>query len=380
MMRAVKRSAGTALLLLALVALAALALSAPGRRALRRLERAILPAASAPAGTIAVPMPALDSVATWIGGRPAAIAAGDPEVVVVYADTDPLAPELLPAIESWHQGYAGWGVRVVGLHRPQFVFATDSARAARAARRLALSFPIAHDPALLVPLPEDLPPTCALVGPAGGKAAVVVKGAASLAEADRWLRDRIRAAHPERRFPSDPPGAHAPPDRPRTRAIRLGAGEARDGPLADATPGVPTPFVTQTRFEEESRMWVPVPVGRWTLAGEGLVADRGGAANFLAIRYDAGRVSVVAGAEHDGPMKLWVLRDETWVPRAIAGADLRIDASGASYIEIGEPGLHDAIDGDRGVHVLKLSPEASGLTLHALTFEPPRAAPAARTK
>jgi hypothetical protein len=325
-------------------------------------------------------MPALDSVATWIGERPAAIVAGDPEVVVVYADTDPLAPELLSAIESWHQGYAGWGVRVVGLHRPQFAFATDSARAARAAQRLQLSFPIAHDPALLVPLPEDLPPTCALVGPAGGAAAVVVKGTASLVAADRWLRDRIRAAHPDQHFPSDPAYPRVPPDRPRARAIRLGAGQAREGPLADATPGVPTPFITQTRFEEESRLWVPVPVGRWTLAGEGLVADRGGAANFLAIRYDAGRVSVVAGAEREEPTRLWVLRDETWVPRAIAGADLRFDASGASYVEVGEPRLHEAIDGDRGAHVLKLSPEAPGLTLHALTFDPPRAARSARAQ
>jgi len=238
-----------------------------------------------------------------------------------------------------------------------------------------LGFEIALDPALALAVPSTGHASFVLVGDAGGALRFTCLTPADLAAADRWLRGRLRALHPDAGFPDEPraapPAGRAAPAA--VRFVRLGAGQVPEGPLNDAPPGVPHAFVTQTRFEEEGRAWIPVPVGRWTPGGDGLTAARGGAANFLAIRYHAGRVGVVASPPAGAGVKLWVLRDEAWLPAAARGPDVSADATGATYVEVDEPRLY-LLTGDRGEHVLKLSPDAPGLTLHALTFEDVRGA------
>ena len=334
-----------------------------------------------PAGAPAAPaarMPALDSVA-WLGGSaPAAPDSGAPEVIAVFSDTDPAAFDLLPAVEVWFESYARWGVEVRALHRPQFAFAADTAVAGRCVRRLGVGFPVALDPALAltVPLPAGRV-SAVLVGDRGGAVQVTCVAPGDLVAADRWLRARIAALHPDAGVAPGPATFALPRRAPApAKLVRLGAGQVPDGPLADVAPGVTHAFVTQTRFEEEGRMWTPVPVGRWLPGGDGLTGMRGGAANFVAIRYHAGRAGVVASPPAGAGARLWVLRDEAWLPAAARGPDVRADGTGATYVDVSEPRLY-RLTSDRGAHVLKLSPDAPGLTLHALTFEDPAGAAAA---
>jgi hypothetical protein len=69
----------------------------------------------------------------------------------------------------------------------------------------------------------------------------------------------------------------------------------------------------------------------------------------------------------EGPGRLWVLRDERWLPREALGADARLAPDGASYVEVSEPRLYLVA---RGGGVYKLSPERPGLVIHAITLEP----------
>src|SRR5258705_9745759 len=71
---------------------------------------------------------------------------GHPAVVVLWSDTDPRALEALPHAQSWWQAYARYGVRVLGVHSPEFAFAADPAVPKRVAQRMHLTFPIALDP------------------------------------------------------------------------------------------------------------------------------------------------------------------------------------------------------------------------------------------
>jgi hypothetical protein len=148
------------------------------------------------------------------------------------------------------------------------------------------------------------------------------------------------------------------------------AGRELRGPLANVKPGEPQMFVAPFRFDQEGQSFTPYPVGRWTLRGDGLTAARGGAANFVAIRYDAARVCVVASPPANGAARLWILRDDAWPPADALGEDVKRDARGAAYLEVNESRLYVIARGG-GEHVLKLSPEAPGLTLHALTFDWP---------
>jgi hypothetical protein len=92
----------------------------------------------------------------------------------------------------------------------------------------------------------------------------------------------------------------------------------------------------------------------------------------VALRYDASRsgasrVGAVLSPPADGPVRLWVLRDEHWLERGALGGDARLDERGASYLEVDEPRLYDVA---RGGGTFKLSPEREGLTVHAFTLTP----------
>jgi hypothetical protein len=166
-----------------------------------------------------------------------------------------------------------------------------------------------------------------------------------------------------------PENARAPLPRAITR-IALSAGAIARGPLANVALSVPLTLLSQLRPQEESARGVPFPVGRWLQDSSGLVAVRGGAANVLTIRYHAGRVGVLASPPAGRTAKLWILRDENWLSGRAPGEDVRLDEHGASYVELDGTRLY-IVDREGGDHIYKFSPEAPGVTLHALTFDDP---------
>jgi hypothetical protein len=52
----------------------------------------------------------------------------------------------LPYLQEWHRRYTDAGLRVIGVHSPQFEFARDPELVAKAVRGLAIDFAIALDP------------------------------------------------------------------------------------------------------------------------------------------------------------------------------------------------------------------------------------------
>ena len=146
------------------------------------------------------------------------------------------------------------------------------------------------------------------------------------------------------------------------------------GPLASATPGRPQMFTAQFRFQIEGDPFIPYPVGLWTLDGDGLTARRGGAANFVAMRYDAPQVGAVLGTPPSRAVRAWLLVDEHWLRPEQLGRDARLDSRGASYVLVSAHRLYDLCRSSPGRHVIKISPEVPGLTVHAMSFE--REAPA----
>ncbi len=334
-------------------------------------------------------LPSLAGAAGWLGGR----AAGEdslalhPVVLAIFTDTDPRSAMVLRGLEAWHEAYARYGVRVVGVHHPQYAFAADSAVPARFARRLRLEFPIAIDPQRRIDLPPD-PADSPSAAPsdrdaprfavADARGSIVFRGGLvepfDLSAGETAIRRELRRWRPGLGFPAEPERARAP-DEPAMACVSVALGARPDlrGPLANVKPGAPQTFVAPFRFDQEGEPLTPYPVGSWTLLADGLAAARGGAANFLAIRYADGRsalerVGVVASPPRSGAARLWILRDEAWLPADALGDDAMRDARGASYVEVTEPRLYILARGS-GEHVLKLSPDAPGLTLHALTFD-----------
>jgi thioredoxin family protein/AhpC/TSA family protein len=52
----------------------------------------------------------------------------------------------LPYLEEWHRRYGDRGLKVIGVHSPQFPFAREQGLVQEAVRRLGIEFPVAPDP------------------------------------------------------------------------------------------------------------------------------------------------------------------------------------------------------------------------------------------
>jgi hypothetical protein len=285
----------------------------------------------------------------------------------------------IPQAEAWRQAYARYGLQIVGVHLPQFAFATDTAVAARSARRLGLDFPIVHDATLALWSafgPHDAGPRFVLAD-AAGIVVLDTSGAESGPAVEDAIRRELLKSRPELRFPRDDLAERPRRDTPDAPAIvHLGTARVAGGPIATSTPGRPQHFTAQFRFQIEGRPFVPYPVGYWTPSAAGLTAARGGASEFVALRYHAPSLGAVLSPPASGPVRVWVLVDERWL--AAGGADVRHDSRGSSYVLVDEPRLYAIWDGPRSEHVVKLSPEARGVTVHAFTFEPSTPAAPAR--
>ena len=351
-------------------------------RRLHALDARTAPVALAGPGVDSLPG-VLARATGWVNG-PAptrAALAGQPVAALLWCDTDPRGLSALETAEGWRVAYERLGLRVIGIHEPAFAFAADSAVAARAARRVGAGFPIALDPSgelrRALGAGDDLP--LAVVADTSGRLIWRGAGLARLAGADPVLRDLVARLHPERQLPATRVGAAPPGDDPvgEPRMVYLGSARVLEGPLKGAAIGRAQPFTAQFRFQVEGRSLVPYPVGWWTPTADGLTASRGGADNFVALRCDGATIYAVASPPPGGRARLWILRDEAWLQAGALGADARVDATGASYVDITEPRLYELARGG-GDHVLKLSPDERGLTLHALVIVPDASTNAAR--
>lgn len=330
-----------------------------------RLAPRLLPGLREPARPKAH-LPSLDVAAIWWNGRPVADDSlrGRPVVVLLWSDADPRATPALAAMQAWHAAYGPLGARVLAVHVPEYAYAADTAVAGRFARRERLTFPIASDPSGRFAAAFG----GATEGPhlvvADERGAIVVDTVAALAPGDEALRAwalRTRGEAPPRL---------ATPALAAVRTVRLGAGEAGDGPLKGLPAGHEEVFTAEFRYQEQGRRWTAFPVGGWRLRADGLEATRGGAANFTAIRYSSARAGVIVSPPAGARARLWVLVDDHWPDARRRGADVAAGRDGAVYLEVAAPGLY-WIEQGRGERVLKLSPSERGVTLHALVFEGP---------
>ena len=329
------------------------------------------PHSSGEAGALGMrskPLAALADASGWLNHAPltADSLRGHTVVIVAWSDTDPLSLRLLREADEWLKAYGRFGLRVVGVHVPEFAFSADSAAPARTLRRLDAHLPVALDAGSRVGSQlgvGEVLPLWVVVGPEGRRD-LVAEGD----RADAVLKAAIEAL---RRSPgpssAELPLPVAPVERtPRaTRRIYCGTSRVSGGPLATALPGEARMFTAQFRYQEQGLTYTPYPVGRWKPSADGVTSARGGAADYVAIRYDVGSVDAVLGSPV--PSRVWVMCDDGWVPPTERGEDVRTDARGATFVEVSEPRAYALLKGG-GAHVLRLTPEAPGVSYYAFLF------------
>ena len=324
-----------------------------------------LPGLRAPQPAAPLSLPSLAGVAAWHNSAPLGPDSlkGHPVALLLWTDTDPRALAALGVAEAWHRAYAPSGIRVIAVHEPEYAFGSDTALAAGIARRLGLTLPFADDALGLVEtaIGGSVDGPHLIIADENGRIEVDTVGVLSAGtRALRVAAIRMR------------PGAPMPPEVDTAlpggvREVALGAGRVESGPLRALAAGHEQVFTAEFRYQESGSEWVPYPVGGWRTGAEGITATRGGAANFLAIRYSAGRAGVVVTPPAGGSARLWILRDDRWQKLDERGEDVEAGSRETVSVLVTRPGIY-WIDKGRGERVLKISPETPGVTVNAFVF------------
>jgi len=343
-------------------------------------------------------LPALDCAAAWLNGPPVGrdSLAGRPIVIVTFSTTDPRSPMLLRKIQDWHEAYARFGLRVLGVHHPGFAFETQVAVPGNFIRSLGVTFPVALDPlhAIVIenPIPSDgvaqahPSDALALSMPESGPLQIAIFSAQdstiyfdgslraleALPRADFELRRELDRWRPDLGIPI---GARPEPMEGAFtwRFVRLGLEGNTHWSLAGAKLGLTQLFTAPQDLVREGRVFQPSLAGRWMPIAGAVTAKSAGKSTFLTVRYDVdhfdmNHVSVIVSPPRSGRGRLWILSDEAPLDPDSLGEDARLDDRGDSYVDVTESRVYSIARG-MGGHWITLSPAAPGITLHAVMFD-----------
>lgn len=96
------------------------------------------------------PAPALRDIEAWLntpGGAPVDLDALEGEVVLVdfWAYSCINCQRSIPHVVAWDEAYRDLGLRVIGVHSPEYAFEKDAANVAAGARDFGIDYPVALD-------------------------------------------------------------------------------------------------------------------------------------------------------------------------------------------------------------------------------------------
>jgi thiol-disulfide isomerase/thioredoxin len=92
-------------------------------------------------------LPEFQGISAWLNSSPLAIADLRGEVVLVQFWTFACinCQRTLPYITRWHQQYAAQGLKVIGVHTPEFAFERETNNIRRAMQQHGITYPVAVD-------------------------------------------------------------------------------------------------------------------------------------------------------------------------------------------------------------------------------------------
>ena len=220
------------------------------------------------------PAPEFTDISQWIGGGPLTMSQLRGNVVLIdfWAYSCINCQRSLPHVEAWWKRYESSGLRVIGVHTPEYAFEHDAGNVAASAKKQGLTFPLAIDNGYgtwkayqNVAWPAGYPstPPASSATSASARATTTARG---------YLRALPRPPVPASNCP--PPASlrdDTPTDKQRTPEAFLGTSKQQmyDGG-GDYSPGPRDFSNTGTPALHRYRL-----AGNWTLADDDLVAGPG---------------------------------------------------------------------------------------------------------
>lgn len=264
----------------------------------------------------------------------------------------------LPYRVAWHERYAPLGLRLLGIHTPEFAFARQRETVAAAVERFGLPYPVLLDneQANWHAFAARAWPSTYLID-AQRLIRFTTVGEGHYAETEAAIQQLLRERHGEELHlppllpplhPTDAPGAACYPATPE---LYVGPAAARPASLAPDAEGA-------LSF-----------AGSWRAAGE--FAESGDGRCTLRVPYRAAEIHAVLATVDGEPRRLFLEFDGQPLPLDEAGEDVTVDSDLGSYVLVRAPRLYSlALAPDAALRTLTLESHIPGLRVYSFSFVP----------
>ena len=277
----------------------------------------------------------------------------------------------LPYVKEWHRRYDSLGLRVIGVHAPEFSFARESANVLRAVREQGIEYPVVldNDYAIWQAYANRYWPAKYLVD-GQGYLRYFHFGEGAYGETEQAIQALLRETFPEILLPGlmepvrdeDRPGAACYRVSPE---LYLGYARGMLGNVRDVTPDKPAAY-RDPGMHTDGYAYLD---GEWLLTGEYLARPAGASGESrLVVPYMAKDVNlVVHPPTYGGAATVSVMQDGAPLAADDAGAD--VAAGATSTITVDTPRMYRLVNNrEIGRHELTLATRSDGVALYAFTF------------
>ena len=327
---------------------------------------------SAPAAAVrplTLPAPEFSPDAAWINSKPLTLAflRGRKAVLVAFLNPTNLhSIRVLAPLKAWFDRYAMSQLMVVGVVTPDLDVQKDAAWLKAELRRQGVGFPVIidGDRRLWKAYAAGGWPALFLIN-RKGRVVFDRIGEGGYEEFEKELRAALSGL-----TQALPPAVAAPEPRskdcgPATADVRMGSrGKARALALDNDT--------SRRSFLAETRQGELATRGKWDTEPDGLrvAQTNGDPGSFVRVVYEASQaLAVLAPSSPGGKTRFFVKQDDQWLYEGIAGADVRIDDDGRSYVTSREPRLFNLTQNQSdALHELTIIPDQPGSAIYNISF------------
>jgi len=277
-----------------------------------------------------------------------------------------------PYLKAWNARYAPYGLVIIGIHTPEFGFATQKANVEEASRRFGLTYPILNDPQSLnwSAYHENFWPSKYLFNQQG----ILVDqhtGEGDYQHTERLIQQLLEQTHPHAVFPT-PLAPVRPGDVPGA-TCRSETDELYANPSYGFLGNLPRDWqrdqvanFVDSGQHSDGKIYAH---GSFYTRYQSLQHARASAnlSDYILIRYHGTEVNTVVNRPNNRNYRVYVAVDGAPVPRDASGDDIQYDARG-SYFEVTSPRMYNLIRGPFGAHELKLASDSPDFDLYSFTF------------
>ena len=279
--------------------------------------------------------------------------------------------------KKWYERYHKFGFEIVGVHDPEFDIAYSPENVRVAVKRFGLPYPVVVDGGFQIwkAYNNSTWPNRFLID-AKGFVRFSRPGEGGDSAFEHAIQQLLQEAHTGLRFPAEytiapEQNAFAPSCGVPTEEMYVGDWLGR-GILANSEgyhPGKTLDYKPPGAVEN-GRAAVS---GRWETDKNGMIYrgknKEGNESDKLVMRYHARELYAVLNVSHGKPSHLYIQQDGKDLAAQNKGADVQLDSSGHSSIDVREPRMYYLVqNASFGSHAVELIPSRAGLTVNSFTF------------